>query len=272
MKSDIVRFKKVGGKNVYIVENHHEVLIPWAEYASKNKTSPVLLTFDHHMDTRSAFYRYSRRVAGSGWKIASNRLVSDMNINEPSAVKSALERLCNNEHIDFALKKGIISSAVVFSLMGAGICRDYANNRICYIDTVCTGNCNKDSCDDKSQINAYDNVIEGEELLYKLNQINRFIPGFFISNKIRKKYILDIDLDCFNTKKSINPIDMSVFYYLVDNAEIVTIAREGYYVELEKRDEDINEKYLLEKLLGYIENARYITGNSHIPNYTSYTA
>lgn len=48
---------------------------------------------------------------------------------------------------------------------------------------------------------------------------------------------------------------MSVFNYLVNNAEIVTIATEGYYVELEKKDNDINENYLLEKLLVHIENA-----------------
>jgi len=91
--------------------------------------------------------------------------------------------------------------------------------------------------------------------LFKLNQINNFIPDFFISNRINKKFILDIDLDCFHTKKAINAVDMSVFNYLVNSAEIITIATEGYYVELEKKDNDINENYLLEKLLVHIENA-----------------
>ncbi len=91
--------------------------------------------------------------------------------------------------------------------------------------------------------------------MFKLNQINNFIPDFFISNRINKKFILDIDLDCFHTKKAINAVDMSVFNYLVNSAEIITIATEGYYVELEKKDNDINENYLLEKLLVHIENA-----------------
>jgi hypothetical protein len=139
--------------------------------------------------------------------------------------------------------------------MSAGICRDYANSRIYYVDPCCTSKCIKDAHDDECQIDVYDKVIEGEELLYKLNQINKFMPGFFTSDRISRKYILDIDLDCFHTKKAIDPADISVFNYLVNNAEIITIATEGYYVELEKMEADINEDYLLEKLLKHIENA-----------------
>jgi hypothetical protein len=256
--------KVVGGKKVYIVENHHEVLIPWSEYASENETAPVLLTFDHHIDTRSAFYRYSCRVAGQEWRSVREQLIEDADINDSYTVAAALERLCNDEHIDFALQTGIISDAAVFSLMGAGICRDYANSKICYVDPCGISKCSTSSRDDECQIDAYDRVIEGEELLYKLNQINRFIPGFFTSDRIKKKFILDIDLDCFHTKKSINPVDKSLFYYLINNAEIITIAREGYYVELEKRDDDINVEYLLEKLLVHIENAGRVKGTSHI--------
>ncbi len=255
LKTDKVTEKVVCGKKIYIVENHHEVIIPWSEYASNNETAPVLLTFDHHMDTRSAFYRHSRKVAGLEWRPVRDQLIADVDINESSTIISSLERLCNDEHIDFALQTGMISDAVVFSLMNADICTDYANSKIYYIDPCCTSKCKKSSHDDECQINVYDNVIEGEELLFKLNKINKFIPGFFISNRINKKFILDIDLDCFHTKKAINAVDMSVFNYLVNNAEIVTIATEGYYVDLEKKDNDINENYLLEKLLVHIENA-----------------
>lgn len=255
MKSDKVIKKVIGGKKIYIVENHHEVIIPWSEYASNNETIPVLLTFDHHMDTRSAFCRHSRKVAGSEWRAVRDQLLSDVDINNSSTILSSLERLRNDEHIDFALQTGMISDAIVFSLMNADICRDYANNKIYYIDPCCTSKCKKSSHDYECQMNVYDKVIEGEELLFKLNKANKFIPSFFISNIINKKFILDIDLDCFHTKKAINPADMSVFNYLVNNAEIITIATEGYYVELEKKDDDINEHYLLDKLLMHIENA-----------------
>lgn len=252
LKTGKVTEKVIGEKKIYIVDNHHEVIIPWSEYASNNETAPVLLTFDHHMDTRSAFYRHSRKAAGLEWRTVRNQLIANADINESSTIETALERLCNDEHIDFALQAGIISEAAVFSLLGSGICRDYSNSRICYIDPCYT---NKSSYGHGNQICAYDNVIEGEELLFKLNQINKFIPDFFIEDRINKKFILDIDLDCFHTKKAIHPVDMSVFNYLVNNAEIITIATEEYYVELEKKDNDINKNYLLEKLLVHIENA-----------------
>jgi hypothetical protein len=255
LKPDIVTEKVVGEKKVYIVENHHEVIIPWSEYASNSETVPVLLTFDHHMDTRNAFIRHSHKVAGIDWRKVRNQLIANADINKSSSIKGALDRLCNDEHIDFAIETGIISDAVVFSLLSAGICRDYANSKICYIDPCCTSKCNKSSHNDECQIDVYDKVIEGEELIFKLNLINKFIPDFFIGDRITRKFILDIDLDCFHTKKAINPVDMSVFNYLVNNAEIITIATEGDYVELEKKDPDINENYLLEKLLVHIENA-----------------
>lgn len=256
MKTEKVTEKVIGEKKIYIVENHHEVIIPWSEYTSNNENdAPVLLTFDHHIDTRSAFYRHSRKVAGLEWRPIRDQLISNVDINESSSITTALEMLCNDEHIDFALQTGIISDAVVFSLMNAGICRDYANSKLYYIDPCYTSKYNKNSHGDECQIDLYNKVIEGEELLFKLNQINKFIPDFFVSNRIKEKFILDIDLDCFHTKKAINAVDMSVFNYLVNKAEIITIATEGYYVELEKKDNDINENYLLEKLLAHIENA-----------------
>ncbi|WP_138207163.1 UPF0489 family protein [Haloimpatiens lingqiaonensis] len=255
MKTDKVTEKIIGEKKIYIVENHHEVIIPWSEYASNAEIAPVLLTFDHHIDTRSAFYRHSRKVAGPEWKTVREQLIANVDINKWSTIAEALEKLCNDEHIDLALQTGIISDAMIFSLLEAGICRDYANNKICYIDPCYSSNCNNNSYIHELQMDVYDKVIESETLLFKLNEINKFIPDFFTSNRINKKFILDIDLDCFHTKKAINAMDMSVFNYLVNNAEIITIATEGSYVELEKKDNDINEFYLLEKLLMHIENA-----------------
>lgn len=251
MQTDKVIEKVIRGKKIYIVENHHEVIIPWSEYASSNESAPVLLTFDHHMDTRSAFSRYSRKVADLKWKSVRDQLIANVDIKDSTMIASSLDKLCNDEHIDFALQTGMISDAAVFSMLNVGICRDYANSKIYYIDPCRTSS----SHDDEYQIDVYDKVIEGEELLFKLNQINNFIPNFFVSNKINKKFILDIDLDCFHTKKAINAVDMSVFNYLVNSAEIITVATEGYYVELEKKDNDINEDYLLRKLLVHIENA-----------------
>ena len=159
MKTDKVTEKVVRGKKIYIVENHHEVIIPWSEYASNNETAPVLLTFDHHIDTRSAFYRHSRRLADLEWKTVRAQLIEDVDINESGTITSSLERLCNDEHIDLAIQTGMISDAVVFSLINVGVCRDYANSKIYYIDPCCTSKCEKSSHDDECQIDVYDKAV-----------------------------------------------------------------------------------------------------------------
>lgn len=255
MRQNIVTEKTIGGKKIYIVENHHEVIIPWAEYASNTNTSPILLTFDHHIDTRTAFIRYSKNLNEENWKETRNTLISDVDINKPDSILQALEKLRNDEHIDLSIETGILSEALVFSLMNAGICKDFGNDYIYYIDPDCISTCNKDFHDDDCMRKKFDGVIEDSELLFKLKKANRFIPSIYSFNTITNPYILDIDLDTFNTEKGINPENTSIFYDLIRNSEIITIATEPSYVELEKIDDDIHMEVLLDKLLKHIECA-----------------
>lgn len=70
------------------------------------------------------------------------------------------------------------------------------------------------------------------------------------------KYILDIDLDYFQTKKSITPSTTAVFYKLIRNSIAITIARECSCVESCRLEgETIDCNYLLEKLLEHIKKA-----------------
>ena len=46
---------KIEGKNIYLAENHHEVILAWAEERKKLETLPSILTLDHHTDTLPAF-------------------------------------------------------------------------------------------------------------------------------------------------------------------------------------------------------------------------
>lgn len=256
MESNIVTYRKIGDKDVYIVANHHEVIIPWSEYSIACDNPPVVLTLDHHIDTRSAFYRYSKNQCKEDWKKVRKQLLLEADIYDKGSVLSSLGKLQNYEHIDFAIETGMISEAIVFSMINAGICKDYSNSDIYYIDPDCLSTCDKTSHDNEEcLITMYNHVIESEELRYKLGKANRFIPGFFSFNTINKKYILDIDLDCFHTKKSIEPDDIEMFNYLVRNAEIITIATEADYIEMEKKDDDIYMEYLLDRLLVHIENA-----------------
>ena len=71
------------------------------------------------------------------------------------------------------------------------------------------------------------------------------IPIDYYSN-----YILDIDLDFFRTAKSVNPNNKEVFYHLIRQSKIITIATEPGYIE-----KGITADYLLNKILYHIEEA-----------------
>ncbi len=89
----MLRKEQWGSKTVYIVEEHHHVLIPWAE----QPTPPHILTLDHHTDV-----------------LASNKTFS--------SVEEAVKNLRHDEHIDYALRANIIKSSIIFSTV------NYAQN------------------------------------------------------------------------------------------------------------------------------------------------
>lgn len=90
----------------------------------------------------------------------------------------------------------------------------------------------------------------------KLNIMNQMMPGIIENNEIKADYILDIDLDYFHSSKSIQPQDPNLFYSLIRNSAIITIATEPWYVsQWKKWDNDISSDFLLEKMLIHIENA-----------------
>lgn len=77
-----------------------------------------------------------------------------------------------------------------------------------------------------------------------------------LGNNEDNKYILDIDLDYFHTRKSINPATSAIFYNLIRNSLAVTIAKECSCVELCRlKGETIDCAYLLDKLLKHIKKA-----------------
>ena len=61
--------------------------------------------------------------------------------------------------------------------------------------------------------------------------------------------ILDIDLDYFKTKRSLEPENYSIFKKLAKNAEIITLSREEIWVKLLTfEDNTFNSDYIIEKL------------------------
>lgn len=239
--------KIINGKNVFIEEEHHHVLKHWINYKKETGITPFLITLDHHVDTITAFDKYiyfkinenvSKRIE------LSEELIDEVDLTNFEFI----DKLKNDEHIDFATKKNIISQAYVISFEGSSnICEDMQNNKICYLGFICYSGCVKKPHDDECSKINYDRCIES-------NELNRRTKYIFELGK--ENYILDIDLDFFHTKKSIHPDDTQSFYELINNASIITIASEPKYVKsLKVKGENIDSKYLLEEMLKHIEKA-----------------
>jgi hypothetical protein len=206
------RREQWGSKTVYIVEEHHHVLIPWAE----QDAPPHVLTLDHHTDV----------------------LASGQHFAEPA---EAARRLRHDEHIDYALRHGIIRSSVIFSTVNHA--RDYHPG----IQIVNFHNHPEYPTAETRDLLAdyYGNALESHFLRQCLDQCTLHTP-----------YILDIDLDYFKTERSIHPADGAVFAELVRNSLCLTVSREADWVRLLNRDwEQIDADYLESNLAELVARA-----------------
>ena len=245
--------EQINNKKIGIEEEHHHVLKYWIDYTLESSSVPYLITIDHHVDTLSAFNKY-------GW--FNIRKENDMSVKELQRVKqvvqkliedinlkdlSFLQNLKHDEHIDFALKKNIVSKSFVISHSRESELRDMNNEDIYYIiRSSCYIGCNKTIHDDECNRKIYDTCIESEFLQDALNNI---------PVEYKENYILDIDLDYFHTIKSLDPSSKDVFYDLIKNAKIITIAKESKWVNDTKLDDEIDSEYILDKLLEHIKIA-----------------
>ncbi len=291
--------KKIKNKDIYIVEDHHHVLEPWAIYRTTTDTAPILVTLDHHTDCHLAFLAHCyNQYTGESDEIYIKRdkcreiCVEHINYNNLHSVQSAIENLRFDEHIDTAIKSTIIKKAFVISYQGdtdkpmsfkeekrienfrsiilaelrgevfeVKAPEGYPDSKDgmyiigakCWIGDETE---NHDQHNNDCEKKHFDQAIESIYLKDKLNIINKMVPGLIENNQFTQDYILDIDLDYFHTVNSIHPNNHDIFYNLIKNAKIITIATEPICVELEKYEgEDINSVSLLTTLLNHIEKA-----------------
>lgn len=99
-----------------------------------------------------------------------------------------------------------------------------------------------------------DYVIEDWFLKDILSYFSEMGLKYISEEGIKDDYILDIDLDYFTTVKSLNPDNVGVFYRLIKDAKIITIAKELKCVKsCSKGVLDGNDS--LERILWHIEMA-----------------
>lgn len=206
--------------NFFIVENHHEVLVPWATLRQKLPKAPRLITFDHHTDTSVSFRHHLRHLWGDDFVREQKKKLDDISYQDPQSVRKALEFLAHDEHVVTALKKDILSSAWVI----AHNARDtdvetYRQHQIaCY--SVGRGS-------EKTATRAEcDQVLESPFLEGALLHFEQILKNVNEEPLLSQPYILDIDMDVFNTRQSLRPENADVFQCLIQGAALITVARE----------------------------------------------
>ena len=177
-----------------VVEEHHQVLPFWAEIAGDG-TLDFILTLDHHTDVLPAFSRLENKP--------------EINRSEP---EKAVVLLRHDEHIDWALRAGIMKEAIILSHENFTEPAHPAMRVICpelWPETQAILN------SEPAAVSAAEKVLEPEYLQYAVFQ-----------NDLSKNYILDIDLDNFLCEKALHPEKPEFFLELANHAKGISISME----------------------------------------------
>ena len=193
-----------------------------------------MITFDYHTDLWEPF---QSSTESGGLR---DKLVEEINFDDDSSVRKAVDNLGNDEHITTAIRGNIISKAYVVARDG-----DKYKNK-CSQYSRCNKEpqykfCMEHQCDNQDIFvpdwNQLNNgiecaVITDDFLRMLLNEIETR-DNVNISDDFwkYKKYILDIDMDYFISKENFIYDNCIIFYKLIRYADIITIANEEYFVK-----------------------------------------
>lgn len=271
-----ITHKDIYGKKIFIFEDHATAFYVWATNSPLNGTKPYLITLDHHTDTLLAFCRFAYNSCEGDIDKArtlQQQLLKDIDLSDCNSISSAVDKLNHDEHIDAAIKAGIISHS--FSLQLMDCTGTLSNEEIEYfkIDQIermlnnmprPNGPYTYSMPQNKMFIIPPGKAITDQD---SLNNKNWVLEDFYLQKQIdiikcvmhsselacSTPYILDIDLDYFHTVKSVYPDKTNLFYGLIRNASYITIAKESSCVDMLKVEgEPINSEILLDKILHHI--------------------
>ena len=215
-----------------VVEHHHEVLPYWAKFRRTQPFAPRLLTLDHHTDTSRPFRRHLRRLARAQNQSLSveieqersQKLLSQLDYSSDQSMDFAMEMLSNDEHVMTAIGADIIRSACVIAHNAADTNEDvYLEHKV-----ICRG------------VDEYlrngrkrplpDNVLEADFLAKRLHDFDEILKKLGEPLLREAPFILDIDLDYFNTLRAVRPDTPELIRTLAEEAALITVATEPEYV------------------------------------------
>ena len=283
---------RTGTKDVYVVIEHNDAIKAWAAIRAGLDRAPVLISLDYHTDCHHAFVRwvYQDRKFGlmtppEDLNLALEEECKKIDRCDPHSVEEAAYKLRNDEHIDAAIKAGIIDHGYIINHQDSTGTRSDEElawdkkmknilfilrnpkpagqktysmppNRMFIIPGTCSIGCSRNPHDEVCERVRYDQAIETEYLKEKFEVLSAMAEGADINCIFEEPYILDIDLDYFRTAKSIQPENASLFHQLIRGAVAITVALEPNYVNaLRLEGEVIDSDLILEQLKIHIRVA-----------------
>lgn len=283
------RHHNICGRDVYVVDDHHQALAPWALIRRRLIRAPNLITIDHHTDVYEAFLGHAHletyESGGDAWALA-RELVRHIDWQDDQSLLWSIDRLRHDEHIDSATMAGILNYAFSIQLSDSGgnpsieqqayaadrkarwpkppalppprrpMTYEDPENHIFVVSHDCAIGCTRTPHNDACVVEHGDMIIETAYLDDQLARAAEMSQCVGIPHPEAQPYILDIDLDAFHSRKAISPIDTTTFYRLIRNAVAITVATEAECVdELKFEGESIDADFLLAKLLDHIRLA-----------------
>lgn len=213
-----------GKKDIVIVENHNYVLPAWVKWCSEIGTEIRLITFDYHMDTRPSYSHYAYKKSG-GDMAKVNSGIEQVKVyekymkdkyNSVNIEEMVTDYVYHDEHISVAYDMEFISDFYC-------ICKQK---------------------DDYSQ--DYKHYFMINDSFESCNLEN------FCREAQKKKYILDIDLDFFNSEQDFKEYN-EIITEMIKGTTMITVAREHHYFEFLSQSVDWSNDKALESLLKLIE-------------------
>lgn len=289
MKSLQIDYLEINNKPIYIFEDHSLAFKAWLNIKKTSDILPFVISLDHHTDTRRALNRISSEtwVTSQGnynmdseyyKKFLQTHLYSLDHFDEEQ-MNTFLLNLAHDEHIDAAIKMGIISHSISIqwdNFLGTSSIeqdewrsKDWKNqigkipmselqelitNPIAYPEPPFNYNlpenkmfiigypnceCPKSQHDEICDKYMYDKALESSFLNKQLEIVENLHNNINQRGLQPFEFILDIDLDYFHTVKSVSPNDRETFAWLVKNSLGITIAKESRCVDMLKCEGEI---------------------------------
>lgn len=254
----------VGGKPIFVVDDHHKVLAAWAHIRGRFEFAPSLLTLDHHTDTHEAFLSHVYHATGGYDRAAMAALAQQIDWHSDASISWAIELLRHDEHIHAATAADIISRAFCIQLSDpfgtASIeneqWRQRRQSSTSFMDPKPTSRPMHYALDPRSiYVLSFDGainyngprddahtvlhasqIIESPYLDDQLQRAREITSSSGQQDVLAEPFILDIDLDVFHTLTAMQPNDARLFYDIIRGACAVTIATEEDCVEMLWRD------------------------------------